>query len=86
MFFNVYGCFAYVCVPYGVPGAMEARRGIRSPRVRVTASVWSPCGSWELNLGPLEEKSALSTIEPSPASSKVLLVVVFFKKKKKKPG
>jgi hypothetical protein len=35
------------------------RESVRSPRTGVIDGCELPCGCWELNLGPLEEQSAL---------------------------
>ena len=39
-------------------------RGVGFPGTGVIDSCELPCGSWELNPGPLEEQSVLLTIEP----------------------
>ena len=42
---------------------MEAREGIRCPRTGVTDGCKMPCGSWESNPDPLQEKPVLSPSE-----------------------
>jgi hypothetical protein len=46
------------------PACMSLSEGVRSWSYRQDSGEL-PCGCWELNLGPLEEQSVLSTTEPS---------------------
>ena len=55
--------FMYVHHVYALP--MKARRGRQILRSAVTNGYESPCGCWELNLGPLGKQSVLLTTEPS---------------------
>jgi hypothetical protein len=54
-----------VYVSLECPGLAKARRGIQSPRARVTDGCELSCECWELNLGPLQEQSVLLTAKPS---------------------
>jgi hypothetical protein len=38
---------------------------VRVSNLEVTYSCELPCGSWDLNLGPLEEQPVFLTAEPS---------------------
>ena len=42
---------------------------LRSPGTGVTDGCEPPCGCWELNPGPIEEKPVLLATEPSLQSS-----------------
>jgi hypothetical protein len=51
---------------YTVAVFRHTRRG---HQILITDGCEPPYGCWELNLGPLEEQSALLTAEPSPQPS-----------------
>jgi hypothetical protein len=53
---------ASMCVP-GTCGSQK--KVIQLPRPGVTEGCNPPCGSWELNPGPLEEQLVLFTAKPS---------------------
>ena len=55
--------FVYECVSalHLSVEAAEAIRWHQMPWIGVTAGCESPCGCWELNLGPLEEQLVLLT-------------------------
>jgi len=54
------------CVPYTSLVPKEARRGCcGAPKTGRPESYSLSCGSWESNLGPLEEDRMLFTTEPS---------------------
>lgn len=36
--------------------------GVRSPGTRVIDSCEQPCGSWEMNMGPLQEQPVILTL------------------------
>ena len=55
-------CFMPIVV---LPACMSLYEGVRSPIAEVTDRCGLPCGSQELNPGPLEEQSVLLTAEPS---------------------
>lgn len=58
--------FAYVCV-YSVymPTILGDQKRHQNPVAMVTGGYEALCGSWELNLGPLEVQSVLLTTELS---------------------
>ena len=55
-----------------------------TPEDPITDSCKPPCGCWELNPGPLEEQSVLSTTEPSLQPLALLLKTRFLFVLKKK--
>lgn len=65
-------CFCEDGVPHRhlVP---EKKASIRSPETEVADNCELSCGSWELNLGPLEEQPMLSTAELSLVSTAFLI-------------
>lgn len=62
--FYVYGCFTCAYF-YACSVCRSQKRVSYSPKTGVTDSCKQPCGSWELNVGPLEEQPMLLTAEPS---------------------
>lgn len=61
LFTFMFGCFACVYV-WAQPACLLATS---DPYNQVYRSWESPCGCWELNLGPLPEQSLLFTVEPT---------------------
>ena len=47
------------------PVPSEASEGHQIPGTGVIDGCETPCGCWELNLGPLQEQPVLLTAEPS---------------------
>lgn len=77
-FFNVTECFTcmYACARC----QWRPQEDVRPPGTEVTNACQSPCGCWELNLGPLEEQSGLLTGESylSGPLSFLLFILPFF--------
>jgi hypothetical protein len=59
LFFNIY---LFIICKHTVAVFRHSRRG---HQIFVMDGCEPPCGCWDLNLGPLEEQSALLTTEPS---------------------
>lgn len=57
--FNVFGCFAFMCVWTWCPQMPEVE--ITVPRTRITDGSELPRGNWESNMGPLEDLKSLTT-------------------------
>jgi len=55
----------HFCVPHCAWYQWMPEENVRSPETGVTASCKLPFGSWELNLGSLEDEPVLLTSEPS---------------------
>ena len=70
--FHLYERFAfvYVCVPCAcvLSASKGQKESFRTLRTAVTGGCQPPCGSWESNLGPLQEHRVLltSNISSSP--------------------
>jgi hypothetical protein len=57
-------CFACMYVCKHVESHVIQGKGIGSSGTGVTDGCEPPCGSWELNLGALEERHVLLSTEP----------------------
>jgi hypothetical protein len=60
-----YCAYMCICVPHA---CLVPEEELDSPRNGVINDEEWPCGSWELNMGPLEDQPLLLTSEPSPQS------------------
>lgn len=67
----------YVCLHImNVPGTLRGQEGAQAPVTGIAGSCEPPCGCWELNLGPLQEKLLLAS-SPAPMVLEAFCLALF---------